>query len=80
MRKSRFSEDQIIAILKESEGGVETGELCRRHGIAKACFYRWKSKYGGLEVSEMRDEAAAEQVLNQATEEKRTVELASATN
>ena len=47
MRKSRFSEDQIIAILKESEGGVETGELCRRHGIAKACFYRWKSKYGG---------------------------------
>ena len=54
MRKSRFSEDQIIAILKESEGGVETGELCRRHGIAKACFYRWKSKYGGLELSEAR--------------------------
>jgi putative transposase len=54
VRKSRFSEDQIIAILKESEGGVETGELCRRHGIAKACFYRWKSKYGGLELSEAR--------------------------
>jgi len=54
VRKSRFSEDQIIAILKESEAGVETGELCRRHGIAKACIYRWKSKYGGLELSEAR--------------------------
>ena len=53
MRKSRFS-DQIIAILKESEAGMETGELCRRHGIAKACFYRWKSKYDGLELSEAR--------------------------
>ena len=54
MKSTRHSEEQIIAILKESEAGVETGELCRRHGIAKACFYRWKSKYGGLEVSEAR--------------------------
>jgi putative transposase len=54
VRKSRFSEDQIIAILKESDAGVETGELCRRHGIARACFYRWKNKHGGMELSEAK--------------------------
>src|SRR5579859_7784385 len=54
VRKGRFSEEQIIAILKESEAGVETEELCRRHGITRASFYRWKSKYGGMDVSEAR--------------------------
>jgi putative transposase len=54
VRKSRFNEEQIIAILKESEAGAETGELCRRHGITKGCFYRWKGKYGGMEVSEAK--------------------------
>ena len=61
MRKSRFNEEQIIAILKESESGAEPGELCRRHGITRGSLYRWKAKYGGMEVSEVRRLRALEE-------------------
>ncbi|QXF12470.1 IS3 family transposase [Sphingopyxis terrae] len=54
MKRSRFSEEQIIAILKEQEAGMATADVCRRHGISSATFYKWKSKFGGLEVSEAR--------------------------
>jgi putative transposase len=54
MKRKRFSEEQIIAILREQEAGGVTRELCRRHGISEQTFYRWKSKYGGMEVSEAR--------------------------
>ena len=55
MKQGRFSEEQIVAILKEAEsGGTKVAKLCRRHGISDATFYKWKARYGGLEVSEAR--------------------------
>ena len=54
MKNNRFSEEQIIGILKQSEAGAKTSELCRQHGISTATFYGWRSKYGGLEVSEAK--------------------------
>lgn len=54
MRKSRFSQEQIIGILKEHQAGFSAKELCRKYGISDATFYNWRSKYGGMEVSEAR--------------------------
>jgi putative transposase len=54
MKGSRFSEEQIIGVLREHEAGAKTEEVCRRHGISIATFYKWKAKYGGLDVSEAR--------------------------
>jgi len=52
MKKSRFNEEQIIGVLKEADAGAKVGELCRRHGISGATYYKWKSKYGGMDASE----------------------------
>ena len=79
MKKSRFTEEQIIGILKEHRAGASATALCRKHGISDATFYNWRSRYGGMEVSEarrlksMEDEnrrlkkLLAEQVLDNAT-------------
>ncbi len=79
MRKSRFTDEQIIGVLKEHQAGLSAAELCRKHGISDATFYTWRKRYGGMEVSDARrlkaleDENArlkkllAEQMLDVAT-------------
>ncbi len=79
MKRSRFTEEQIIGVLKEHQAGLGAAELCRKHGISDATFYNWRSKYGGMEVSEakrlkqLEDENAklkrllAEQMMDVAT-------------
>lgn len=54
MKQSRFTETQILAILREGDSGIKIGELCRKHGISHATYYKWKSKYGGLEASDLK--------------------------
>ncbi len=54
MRKSRFSEEQIVGIIQEYAAGAKVSELCRRHGMSDATFYKWKAKYGGMQVSEVK--------------------------
>lgn len=54
MKKQRFTEEQIISVLKEQEAGAKAADLCRKHGISEATFYNWKAKYGGMEVSEAK--------------------------
>jgi len=60
MKRSRFSEEQIIGILKEHQAGMSATDLCRKHGISDATFYKWRSKYGGMEVSDAKKLRALE--------------------
>jgi putative transposase len=65
MKKTRFTENQIIAILKEGEAGVQVKEICRKHGISDATYYNWKSKYGGMSASDLKRMKEMEQELFQ---------------
>ena len=60
MKRSRFSEEQIIGMLKEHQAGLGAKELCRKHGVSDATFYKWRSKYGGMEVSDAKKLKALE--------------------
>jgi len=65
MKKSRFTETQIVAILKEADGGMAVKDICRKHGISDATYYNWKSKYGGMEASDLKRTKELERELSQ---------------
>ena len=65
MKRSRFSETQIVAILKEADAGVAVKEICRKHGISDATYYNWKSKYGGMDASDLKRTKELETELSQ---------------
>ena len=65
MKRSRFTETQIVSILKEADAGVKVKDLCRKHGIADATYYNWKSKYGGMEASDLKRMKELEGELSQ---------------
>ena len=65
MKKSRFTETQIVSILKEADGGVLVKDLCRKHGISDATYYKWTSRYGGLEASDLKRMKELESELSQ---------------
>jgi putative transposase len=65
MKKSRFSEHQIISILKEVDAGVKVGDICRKHGISTGTYYQWKSKFGGMEASDIKRLRDIESELSQ---------------
>jgi putative transposase len=65
MKKTRFTETQIVAILKEADSGMQVKDVCRKHGISDATYYNWKSKYGGMEASELKRVKDMERELSQ---------------
>ena len=65
MKRSRFSETQIVSILKEADAGAKVKDLCRKHGISEATYYNWKSKYGGMEASDLKRMKELEGELSQ---------------